>query len=39
VFGAIAYFARDGLAAAAANGRRPGRKPLDPEKLEAVFSP
>jgi DNA invertase Pin-like site-specific DNA recombinase len=46
VFGAIAHFerrliaerTRDGLAAAAANGRRPGRKPLDPEKLEAAFA-
>jgi DNA invertase Pin-like site-specific DNA recombinase len=46
VFGAIAHFerrliaehTRDGLAAAAANGRRPGRKPLDPEKLEATFA-
>jgi DNA invertase Pin-like site-specific DNA recombinase len=46
VFGAIAHFerrliaerTRDGLAAAAANGRRPGRKPLDPEKMEAAFA-
>ena len=46
VFGAIAHFerrliaerTRDGLAAAAANGRRPGRKPLDPEKLEAALA-
>ena len=46
VFGAIAHFerrliaerTRDGLAAAAANGRRPGRKPLDAEKLEAAFA-
>ena len=46
VFGAIAHFERrlmaertpDGLAAAAANGRRPGRKPLDPEKLEAALA-
>ena len=46
VFGAIAHFerrliaerTRDSLAAAAANGRRPGRKPLDPEKLEAAFA-
>ncbi|MBV8264696.1 MAG: recombinase family protein [Candidatus Eremiobacteraeota bacterium] len=46
VFGAIAHFerrliaerTRDGLAAAAANGRRPGRRRLDPEKLEAAFA-
>ncbi len=46
VFGAIAHFerrliaehTRDGLAAAAANGRRPARKPLDPEKLEAALA-
>jgi DNA invertase Pin-like site-specific DNA recombinase len=46
VFGAIAHFerrliaerTRDGLAAAAANGRRPGRKPLNPEKLQAAFA-
>jgi DNA invertase Pin-like site-specific DNA recombinase len=46
VFGAIAHFERrliaectpDDLDAAAANGRRPGRKALDPEKLEAAFA-
>ena len=42
MFGAIAHFERrliaDGLAAAAANGRRPGRKPLDPEKLGAALA-
>src|SRR5829696_402755 len=43
VFGAIAHFerrliaerTRDGVAAARAEGRKPGRKPLDPEKLQA----
>jgi DNA invertase Pin-like site-specific DNA recombinase len=46
VFGAIAHFerrliaerTRDGRAAAAANSRRPGGNPLDPEKLEAAFA-
>jgi Resolvase, N terminal domain len=46
VFGAIAHFerrliaerTRDGRTAAAANSRRPGRNPLDPEKLEAAFT-
>ena len=46
VFGAIAHFerrliaerTRDGRAAATANSRRPGRNPLDPEKLEAAFA-
>jgi DNA invertase Pin-like site-specific DNA recombinase len=45
VFGAIAQFerrliaerTRDGLAAARARGSRPGRPPLDPEKLEAAL--
>ena len=46
VFGAIAHFerrliaerTRDGIAAARAEGRRPGRKPLDPEKLQAAMT-
>ena len=46
VFGAIAHFerrliverTRDGLAAAAPRVGTPGRKPLDPEKLEAAFA-
>lgn len=46
VFGAIAHFerrliaerTRDGLAAAAAQGRLPGRPPLDPEKLQAAYA-
>ena len=45
VFGAIAQFerrliaerTRDGLAAAIAKGSRPGRPPLDREKLEAAL--
>jgi DNA invertase Pin-like site-specific DNA recombinase len=45
-FGAIAHFerwliaerTRDGRATAVANSRRPGRNPLDPEKLEAAFA-
>ncbi|WP_426960268.1 recombinase family protein [Muricoccus radiodurans] len=44
VFGAIAHFerrliaerTRDGIAAARAEGRKPGRRPLDPEKLQAA---
>ena len=44
VFDAIAHFerrliaerTRDGIAAARAEGRKPGRRPLDPEKLQAV---
>lgn len=46
VFGAIAHFerrliaerTRDGLTAAAARGRRPGRPALDPEKVRAAFA-
>lgn len=45
VFGAIAHFERrlisertkDGLAAAAKNGRRPGRPKADPEKVDAAL--
>jgi DNA invertase Pin-like site-specific DNA recombinase len=45
VFGAIAHFerrligerTRDGLAAAKARGRRPGRPPVDPDKRDAVI--
>ncbi|MEL7152830.1 MAG: recombinase family protein [Pseudomonadota bacterium] len=45
VFGAIAHFERrlisertkDGLAAAAKNGRRPGRPKTDPEKVDAAL--
>ena len=45
VFGAIAHFERrligertkDGLAAAKAKGRRPGRPPVDAHKLDAAF--
>jgi DNA invertase Pin-like site-specific DNA recombinase len=46
VFGAIAPFerrliaerTRDGIAAARAEGRKPGRRPLDPEKLQAALT-
>ena len=46
VFGAIAHFerrliaehTRDGIAAARAEGRKPGRKALDPEKLGAALT-
>jgi DNA invertase Pin-like site-specific DNA recombinase len=46
VFGAIAHFerrliaerTRDGIAAARAKGRKPGRKPLDPEKLQVALT-
>ena len=46
VFGSIAHFerrliaerTRDGIAAARAEGRKPGRKPLDPEKLQAAIT-
>jgi DNA invertase Pin-like site-specific DNA recombinase len=46
VFGAIAHFerrliaerTRDGIAAARAEGRKPGRGPLDPEKLKAAVT-
>ena len=46
VFGAIAHFecrlvaerTRDGIAAAHAEGRKPGRRPLDPEKLQAALT-
>lgn len=46
VFGAIAHFerrliaerTRDGIAAARAEGRKPGRRPLDPEKLQAAVT-
>src|SRR5436305_1171996 len=46
VFGAIAHFerrliserTRDGIAAARAKGRKPRRKPLDPEKLQAAVT-
>jgi DNA invertase Pin-like site-specific DNA recombinase len=45
VFGAIAHFERrliaertkDGIAAARARGKRPGRQPLDPEKIGAAL--
>jgi DNA invertase Pin-like site-specific DNA recombinase len=45
VFGAIAHFERrliaertkDGIAAARAKGKRPGRKPVDPEKVRAAL--
>jgi DNA invertase Pin-like site-specific DNA recombinase len=45
VFGAIAHFERrliaertmDGIAAARARGKRPGRHPLDPEKIAAAL--
>ena len=45
VFGAIAHFerrliaerTRDGIAAARARGKRPGRHPLDPEKIAAAL--
>jgi hypothetical protein len=45
VFGAIAHFerrliaeqTRDGIAAARARGKRPGRQPLDPEKIAAAL--
>lgn len=44
VFGAIAHFerrliaerTRDGIAAARAKGRHPGRRPVDPDKVEAA---
>jgi DNA invertase Pin-like site-specific DNA recombinase len=46
VFGAIAHFerrpiaerTRDGIAAARAEGRKPGRRSLDPEKPQAVVT-
>ncbi|MBY0331338.1 MAG: recombinase family protein [Acetobacteraceae bacterium] len=46
VFGAIAHFerrliaerTRDGIAAARAEGRMPGRRPLDPEKVGAALT-
>ena len=46
VFGAIAHFERrliaertkDGIAAARARGKLPGRRPLDPEKAKAALS-
>jgi len=46
VFGAIAHFerrliaerTRDGIAAARAEGRKPGRRPLDHEKLQAALT-
>jgi DNA invertase Pin-like site-specific DNA recombinase len=46
VFGAIAHFERrliaertkDGIAAARARGKRPGRPPLDPARLAAAFT-
>lgn len=46
VFGAIAHFerrliaerTRDGIAAARAEGRKPGRKPLDPGRLQAAMT-
>jgi len=46
VFGAIAHFerrliaerTRDGIAAARAEGRKSGRRPLDPEKLNAALT-
>jgi hypothetical protein len=45
VFGAIAHFERrliaertkDGIAAARARGKRPGRQPLDPDKIAAAL--
>lgn len=45
VFGAIAHFERrliaertkDGIAAARARGKRPGRRPLDPDKVQAAL--
>ena len=45
VFGAIAHFGRrliaertkDGIAAARARGKHPGRQPLDPEKIAAAL--
>ncbi|MBL7405195.1 recombinase family protein [Escherichia coli] len=45
VFGAIAHFERrliaertkDGIAAARAKGRRPGRQPIDPDKVGAAL--
>ena len=46
VFGAIAHFERrliaertkDGVAAARAKGKQPGRRPLDPDKAKAALS-
>ncbi len=46
VFGAIAHFERrliaertnDGIAAARARGKRPGRQPLDADKIAAALS-
>ncbi|WP_053622520.1 recombinase family protein (plasmid) [Methylobacterium fujisawaense] len=46
VFGAIAHFERrliaertkDGIAAARAKGRRPGRQPIDPDKVGAALT-
>ena len=46
VFGAIAHFERrliaertkDGLAAARAEGKLPGRRPLDPDRAKAALS-
>lgn len=46
VFGAIAHFerrliaerTRDGIAAACAEGRKPGRRPLDHDKLQAAVT-
>jgi DNA invertase Pin-like site-specific DNA recombinase len=46
VFGAIAHFERrliaertkDGIAAARAKGKLPGRRPLDPDKAKAALS-
>jgi DNA invertase Pin-like site-specific DNA recombinase len=46
VFGAIAHFTRrliaertkDGIAAARAKGKHPGRRPLDADKIAAAFS-
>lgn len=46
VFGAIAHFERrliaertkDGIAAARAKGKKPGRPPLDPDKVEAALT-
>ncbi len=45
VFGAIAHFERrliaertkDGIAAARAKGKRPGRQPVDPDKVVAAL--
>ena len=34
----IAERTKDGIAAARARGKRPGRQPLDPEKIAAVLS-